>query len=186
MRPGCPGRRRARRAASVGAPRYAPRKPTKRNGKGGRPLADNGGRDRRRAGQRGDSDSRRERCPDEREPGVADERRARIGHQRDVVPGPQARHQLGGTAVLVVGVVRERPGGDAVVPGERGEMARVLGCDDGDVLQQVAGADRQVVRIPDRDRDEAQGSAHAASIGCTPPSLAHPSRRTASDWLGAT
>jgi hypothetical protein len=88
----------------------------------------------------------------------------------EMIPGGHGREvrthlaPLAGASLLVVLVIAHGAGPDAVVPGERREVPRVLGGNEGHRIQHGSRTNRQVVGVADRHGDEIQRSAHRGSI----------------------
>src|SRR5687768_2130824 len=101
--------------------------------------------------------------------GIADQWRAGVAHQANVLTGLKPLDQLSRTRFLVVVVVADGSRVDPMVPGKRRKVARVLGRDDRNALQSLASTCRKVIRVADGNGDDEERPAHAFPMRYTDP-----------------
>jgi len=115
-----------------------------------------GGDECTRARHRADPDSRGARGAHEAETGVAHQRRARIGDQRQRFAGEQACDQLRGDFAFVVFVHRQQWPLDAEMREQAPAVPRVLGADRIDRAQHLQRPRREIAEVADRGGDDVQ------------------------------
>ena len=103
-------------------------------------------------------------------PGSRDERHPGVGDERDNAAGAHALDQLGGPLGLVVLVVADELGVDAVAIEQDPGATRVLAGDDIGFAQGRENAEGDVLEVADRGRadDQAAGAHRAASRASIP------------------
>lgn len=131
-------------------------------------------RDRRAwAGHRRDLATGFARRAHETETRIADQRRARVGDERDVVAFKQPRDDALRLLTLVVFVQRDQRRAAAALRDERRAVTRVLGGDERDTRERFARALREIAEVADRRRHDPQATlafvhVHARAPGCRP------------------
>jgi len=129
-------------------------------GVGGEPRGDQRGEDRRRSGDRLDPVSRLDRRAHQRETGVGEQRRPRVGDHRDGLARRQRVEDPRQALPLVVLVQRDERLLHPQVGEQPARVAGVLAGDEVGLGQRARGARREVLEVADRGRDEEQPAGH--------------------------
>src|SRR5579862_7276945 len=96
---------------------------------------------------------------------IRDARHTRVGHQGDLRAALQVHHQFRRLSHLVMLVIADAAGGDAIVVEEFLCLARILAGNQIDTLQHAQSAQRDVIKISNGGRDEIESRAGIERLG---------------------